>query len=578
MKRIIGAFDTTKEINNSNEDLIAHKNILIDSKFEIFVIEDNKIFLSGKIYNRTELETKYDFKATSDAELILYLYINYNFNSIKQINGEYTFIILTRFDTIICRDRHGCGLPIFYTERYFSNSLNFLFEYSKLKKEINIEAIATFLGLGYIPSPLSPIKYVKKMRAGGFLLYKHGTSVIESNLFDFEDFTKENNSKYDSFDLINEKFNELVQNAIDSREKNHENIELIDFQNITKNYILKSKNTTISSNYNKNDNIKHHEINNLPEIIRNFEIPFNDYNIIHNYLFFEKIKKDNPDILLNFNGIDYLLGTNASNISNYIKIKKNRTIKIFKLIKRLVSLPVFDKYKKIYKFRILINRILNIYIIGRCGFTKKQITKLLKSNYKSFTYSYQNSLPAYSNNFDDAFISHNYFIDIKQSLNEIETYQMSVLAQNLNISISYPLLDNNIYNLLKSIPLDYKINSNSLRSKKDKNITGQPNNLIKSTLKSDFFLHINQANYLYDANLRKKLYKYMLNSDATKNLFNKDFLTNFFTNFEKEIISKNMINKTLYDLSFQFFNLLILNIWWDQFINNKKGTTLQDFY
>lgn len=70
----------------------------------------------------------------------------------------------------------------------------------------------------------------------------------------------------------------------------------------------------------------------------------------------------------------------------------------------------------------------------------------------------------------------------------------------------------------------------------------------------------------------------MLNSDATKNLFNKDFLTNFFTNFEKEIISKNMINKTLYDLSFQFFNLLILNIWWDQFINNKKGTTLQDFY
>jgi hypothetical protein len=39
-----------------------------------------------------------------------------------------------------------------------------------------------------------------------------------------------------------------------------------------------------------------------------------------------------------------------------------------------------------------------------------------------------------------------------------------------------------------------------------------------------------------------------------------------------------MINKTLYDLSFQFFNLLILNIWWDQFINNKKGTTLQDFY
>jgi asparagine synthase (glutamine-hydrolysing) len=578
MNRIIGAFDTTKEINNSNEDLIAHKNILIDSKIEIFTFEDNKIFLSGKIYNKQELETKYNYKAISDADLILYLYLNFNFTSIKQINGEYTFVILTRFDTIICRDRHGCGLPIFYTEKYFSNSLNLLFEYSKLKKEVNIEAIATFLGLGYIPSPLSPIKYVKKMRAGSFLLYKHGTSVIESNLFDFEDFTRENYNKDESFDLINEKFNTLVQNAIDIREKNHENIELIDFQNITKNYPFKSKNTNISSNYNKNDFIKHHEINNLPKIIRSFEIPFNDYNIIHNYLFFEKIKKDNPDILLNFNGIDYLLGTNASNISKYIRFKKNRTIKIFKLIKRILSFHFFDNFKNIYKFRVLINRILNIYIIGRCGFTKKQITKLFKSKFKSFSYKYQNSLPLYSNSFEDAFISHNYFIDIKQSLNEIETYQMSILAQNLNIQISYPLLDNNIYNFLKSIPLNYKININSTSSKKSKKIPYQHKNIINSTLKSDFFLHINQSNYLYDANLRKKLYNYMLNSDATKSLFNLDFLTNFFDNFEKEIINKNLINKTLYDLSFQFFNLLILNIWWDQFINNKKGTTLQDFY
>jgi len=568
MKRIIGAFDSTKDISSKINDntIIKDFNVLHDAETELFNINNNKIFFYGNIYNKAELEEKYKLLTDSNAELVLKLYLDFNFNSIKELNGEFTFVIITHLETIICRDRHGCSLPIFYTEKFFSTSLSYLINNFKISKEINIDAIATFLGLGYIPTPLTPLKYIKKLGAGSFLLYKHGVSVTESNLYDFEDFTK--NNVLNSSDL-KISFNELLEKSLKIREENNNNISFLDFHNILNNSNFNSIRSNLTSEYNKNHNIRHHEINNLPKIIKCFELPFNDYNSIHNYLFIEKLKKNNSELLLDLSGINFLLGSNAINITKYFKQKKNHTLGLIKLLKRIINIHKLDKYKRIYLLKIIINRILNIYSLGRNGFTKKQIKALLKTEYKSATYKYQNSLPINSYSIENAYLTHNYFIDIKQSLNQIETYQMSSFAENFNLKLSYPLLDNNIYNFFKSLPIEIKIDNSGLR---------ENNTFVNKNKNIDIQLHINLTNYLYDINLRKKLYAYMLNSDISKKLFNNSFLEKFFNNFEKEFISKNHINKVLYDLSFQFFNLLIINLWWDIYLINKKGNTLQDFY
>ncbi len=574
MKKIIGTFDSTKTINQNSLEtsLNINNNVLFSSDIEIFESEESKIFFSGIIYNKAELEKQFEITTLTDSELVHSLFNNFNFNSIKQIDGKFTFIIINRFDTIICRDRHGCDLQIYYTENYFSNTLATIFDLTKTKKDINTDAIVSFLGLGYIPSPATPFKYIKKLGAGKFLYYKHGVSVIESNLFDFENFTK-NKELLISNDIteINKDCKLLIKNAINSRILNKENINFIDFQNVFNENIENKNFTNKTSDYNKNNKIKHHEINILPQIIKSFEIPFNDFNIIHNYLFLEQLSKEKTDFLLFFNGINFLTGSNSRNLEKYIKLKKHNTLILAKFLKKILNTRFIEKYKKTYLLKTIINRVLNIYSIGRNGFTKKQIKQLLKSDINSNAYQYQNSLPINLNSFEEAYISHNYFIDIKQSLNEIELFQLSTISNKFNIQIDFPLLENNFYNFLKNLPIDIKNTINQNKNEKNKFT-------ISSKINNYFHLHINQANYLYDANLRKKLYVYMLKADASNTLFNKVFLNNFLNNFEKEIIGKRRIYKVLYDMSFQFFNLLILILWWDIIINGKKGNTLQDFY
>lgn len=569
---IIGTFDSTKILQNNSltTDFISDGNINYNTDFEKFSIDNSVIYFSGEVFNKTELEDLYCLKSETIPELILKLYINNDFNSFKKINGEYTFVIITKFDTIICRDRNGCSLPIYYTEKYFSDSFITLLNYSGIKKDVNIEAIASFLGLGYIPSPYTPLKFVKKLGAGNFLLYKHGVNIIESNLFDFEDFAKSNKKEPD---LINfkDKYIDLIDKSLNSIINSSENKAYIDFNNYFENLINNKNIENKTELYNRNNSIKHHEINNLPQIIRCLEIPFNDFNLIHNYLFFKKIKHENYSILINFNGLDQLLGSNSNNIFKYLKALKNRSLKLIRLIKNILNFKIFENNKRIYLVKRLLNRILNIYSIGRNGFSKKHINSLLKADFQAKSYKYQSSLPINVKNFEDAYLSHNYFIDIKQSINEIEVFQMKAFARKFEIKTYYPLLNNNIYNLFKEINPTTKNNEIKEILLKIRN----ERNLKKNY---SFYLHINQANYLYDANLRKKLFKYIQDSDACINLFNKKNIDLFFSNLEKEIISKTQTYKVLYDLSFQFFNILILTLWWDIIINNKKGDLLQDFY
>lgn len=569
---IIGTFDSTKIMQNNSliNELQIDKNIAYNSDFLKFMIEESIIFFHGEVINKIELESLYNIESESIPELILKLYLSYDFNSFKKINGEYSFVIITKFDTIVCRDRNGSGIPIYYTEKYFSSSFTNLLTYSKIKKEINNEAIASFLGLGYIPSPHTPMKFIKKLGAGCFLLYKHGVNIIESNLFDFEDYAKSSKKETELITLKN-KYNTLIDNSVHQIISNNKKIAYIDFNNYFENHINNKQIENKTNFYNKNNNIIHHEINVLPQIIRSLEIPFNDYNLIHNYMFYKKLKDENYEILINFNVLDQLLGTNYVNINKYLSFVKHRSLKLFKLLKTITNLKIFENNRKVYLFRRLLNRILNIYSIGRNGFTKKQINALLKTNFVAKSYKYQSSLPININNFNDAYLSHNYFVDIKQSINEIEIFQMKSIARKFNLKTTYPLLDNEIYNLFKQIEPISKNNEVKELLMNTKNETD-----IKK--KYAFYLHINQANYLYDSNLRKKLYNYILNSDACEYMFNKKNIDSFFNNLEKEIISKTRTYKVLYDQSFQFFNLLIISLWWDIIINNKKGDSLQDFY
>lgn len=144
------------------------------------------IIFNGEIYNFKEIanDLEVKLKTTSDTEVLIEAFVKWGVSFVERLNGMFAFTI---YDTqekelFIYRDRLGIK-PMYY----MYDGDNFVFS-SELKsfKKINVnlggidkQAINDFLYLGYIPSPLSIYKNVKKFPSGCFARVSEGKFKIE---------------------------------------------------------------------------------------------------------------------------------------------------------------------------------------------------------------------------------------------------------------------------------------------------------------------------------------------------------------------------------------------------------------
>ncbi len=144
-----------------------------------------KIIFNGEIYNYIELREQLiknysgtpagQFKTTSDTEVILNLFELKGTKCITELNGMFAMAI---YDThlkkmFLFRDRMGIK-PLFYysdTEGnfFFASELKAITAIDKINFEINSQAVADFLHLGFIPAPKTIYSNIKKLKSGCFL-------------------------------------------------------------------------------------------------------------------------------------------------------------------------------------------------------------------------------------------------------------------------------------------------------------------------------------------------------------------------------------------------------------------------
>ena len=97
----------------------------------LYLNDDLFIINNGEIYNYKELIQKYNFimKTDSETEVILHMYYNFGIErTLKELNGEFAFIIYDKSNIIIARDHIGIR-PLFYG----CNAENEIFVASELK-------------------------------------------------------------------------------------------------------------------------------------------------------------------------------------------------------------------------------------------------------------------------------------------------------------------------------------------------------------------------------------------------------------------------------------------------------------
>lgn len=146
------------------------------------------IVFNGEIYNyrelRTELEkTRALFHTQSDTEVLLQLFAREGAACLKKLNGMFAFAIWDHQEKALfaARDRMG-KKPFYYalipsqksTPAFFifASELKSLMAFPELPKKTNAAAVRHFFTYEYVPSPLSIIAGVQKLRPGYWLSLK----------------------------------------------------------------------------------------------------------------------------------------------------------------------------------------------------------------------------------------------------------------------------------------------------------------------------------------------------------------------------------------------------------------------
>ena len=152
------------------------------------------ITYNGEIYNFPELRTElkalgYNFKTSSDTEVILVAYHAWGPQSVERIRGMFAYAIhdKEKREVFIARDRLGIK-PLFFAELsdknfVFGSELKSLSLHPNFNKAIRSESVEEYFSLGYVPEPHTIYKNVMKLEPGHTLLIDLNSGNIKNEQY-----------------------------------------------------------------------------------------------------------------------------------------------------------------------------------------------------------------------------------------------------------------------------------------------------------------------------------------------------------------------------------------------------------
>ncbi len=157
------------------------------------------IVYNGEIYNyqelRRDLESRgHKFYTNSDTEAIVHLYDDEGADCLRHLRGMFAFAIWDERDRslFIARDRVG-KKPLLYSHQtngdlIFGSEFQALLQHPAVSREIDHEAIDEYLTYLCVPAPKTAFKQIRKLEPSHWLRWKDGH--IETKRYWLPDFSK----------------------------------------------------------------------------------------------------------------------------------------------------------------------------------------------------------------------------------------------------------------------------------------------------------------------------------------------------------------------------------------------------
>jgi asparagine synthase (glutamine-hydrolysing) len=157
------------------------------------------IVFNGEIYNFQELRADLEkrghcFYTNSDTEAIVHLYDEYGADCVTHLRGMFAFAIWDEIDKslFIARDRIG-KKPLLYSHQpngdlIFGSEFSALLSHPSISREVNFEAIDSYLSYLCVPAPQTAFRQIRKLEPAHWLRWKNGA--IETKRYWLPDFSK----------------------------------------------------------------------------------------------------------------------------------------------------------------------------------------------------------------------------------------------------------------------------------------------------------------------------------------------------------------------------------------------------
>ena len=143
------------------------------------------IVFNGEIYNfqelREDLEKRgHKFYTNSDTEAIIHLYDEFGADCVNYLRGMFAFAIWDETDKslFIARDRVG-KKPVLFSHQpngdlIFGSEFTALLAHPSISREVDFEAIDSYLSYLCVPAPQTAFKQIRKLEPAHWLRWKDG--------------------------------------------------------------------------------------------------------------------------------------------------------------------------------------------------------------------------------------------------------------------------------------------------------------------------------------------------------------------------------------------------------------------
>ncbi|MCB0805019.1 MAG: hypothetical protein KDC05_04420 [Bacteroidales bacterium] len=403
------------------------------------------------------------------------LYESKGKTGLTAIDGEFTLIISQESEVVIYRDFKGTGPQIFYNDGYFSNDLGLFLKISGAHAIPDFKALSFFMMFGFIPPEKTGIEGIKRLKGGHLLHITKGVPVAEQ----LQDSVKpkiELNGSSSAQDYSHLYF-DLHKEAIGKRIAGKSKIGLLlsggydsggNLAGIRSFYEGDLTSYTISFKDNPhseleftrimadefNSELKHYEINgseiaDLPQIVKQTGVPFQESGLMINYLVMRSAAGDNPDIVLGGDGNDQLFGTANKELAMKWFSNVSGIILAQKIIKGLAGES--EQNNLLRKINFYNRKIDRVVYPDRWGFNANQL-RYPTEEHKTIRID-----PVFTSSYEKLYENRRKNVDLTHTAFNIILFKASQMAELFDIPLSFPYLSKPVFDFVDALPVKYKV-------------------------------------------------------------------------------------------------------------------------